>query len=221
MTREELLTLLRAARPPHPGVQILVVGSQSVLGAFPDSDLPQRATLSLEADVMYLREGRFDQELTDMVDAWFGEGSQFHEQHGVYLQGVDEDTCVLPSGWQDRLVHLVDLPAPVGPADDVVGGTACIPVFCLDPHDLAVAKLAAGRPERSRFRERAAGIRPSRAGGGRGACAAAGCDDVSRCVKRRVAQAASRYASERGLSSSLREAVEVPGVKPWPTRLCR
>lgn len=151
MTREELLTLLRAARPPHLGVQILVVGSQSVLGAFPDSDLPQRATLSLEADVMYLREGRFDQELTDMVDAWFGEGSQFHGQHGVYLQGVDEDTCVLPSGWQDRLVHLVDLPAPVGPADHVVGGTASIPVFCLDPHDLAVAKLAAGRPKDLEF----------------------------------------------------------------------
>jgi hypothetical protein len=132
VTREELLTLLRAARPAHPGVQILVVGSQSVLGAFPDSDLPQRATLSLEADVMYLREGRFDQELTDMVDAWFGEGSQFHEQHGVYLQGVDEETCV-------------------GPAHHEVAGTASIPVFCLDPHDLAVAKLAAGRPKDLEF----------------------------------------------------------------------
>jgi hypothetical protein len=151
VTREELLTLLRAARPPHPGVQILVVGSQSVLGAFPDSDLPQRATLSLEADVMYLRQGRFDQELTDMVDAWFGEGSQFHEQHGVYLQGVDEETCVLPSGWQDRLVHLVDLPAPDGPAHHEAAGTASIPVFCLDPHDLAVAKLAAGRPKDLEF----------------------------------------------------------------------
>jgi hypothetical protein len=63
VTHEGLLTLLRAARTPHPNVQILVAGSQSVRGALPDSDLPERATLSLEADVMYLRDGRFDQEL--------------------------------------------------------------------------------------------------------------------------------------------------------------
>jgi hypothetical protein len=56
----------------------------------------------------------------------------------TYLQGVDESTCVLPDGWNDRLVTLAQLPSRAG---------GSVPVLCLDPHDLAVAKLAAGRPK--------------------------------------------------------------------------
>ncbi len=139
MTRDDLLTLLRAAQVNQPGLEILVVGSQSVLGAHEDTELPDRATMSVEADVMYLRHGAFDEELTEMADAWFGEGSDFHETHGVYLQGVDESTCVLPTGWRTRLVRL---PTPPG---------FHAPGLCLDPHDLAVAKLAAGRPKDIEF----------------------------------------------------------------------
>lgn len=106
MTRDDLLTLLRAAQVRQPGLAIVVVGSQSVLGAHEDTSLPDRATMSTEADVMYLRHGAFDEELTEMADAWFGEGSDFHETHGVYLQGVDESTCVLPTGWRARLIRL-------------------------------------------------------------------------------------------------------------------
>ncbi len=72
----------------------------------------------------------------------FGEGSAFHEENGVYLQCVDETTCVLPDGWNGRLVTLAELPSRAG------GST---PVLCLDPHDLAVAKLAAGRPKDIEF----------------------------------------------------------------------
>ncbi len=113
MTREQLLRLLRAALPAEHGIQIVIVGSQSVLGAHPDRELPERATLSMEADVMYRRAGVFNHELTEMVDAAFGEGSAFHEQEGVYLQGVDDTTCVLPDGWEDRLVTLAVLPSRV------------------------------------------------------------------------------------------------------------
>lgn len=98
MTREELWSLLVAAQVHESDLQILVVGSQSVLGTYSEDILPERATLSMEADVMYLRRGVIDHDLTDVVDAYFGEGSAFHTDHGVYLQGVDETTCVLPSG---------------------------------------------------------------------------------------------------------------------------
>ena len=148
MTRDQLLTLLRAAALPDAAVQIVVVGSQSVLGAHPDDELPDRATQTAEADVMYRRAGEFDQELTEIVDAHFGEGSAFHEEHGVYLQGVDEDTSVLPAGWDTRLVHLDTLP----PRDDTDGTPDyAVPVLCLEPHDLSVAKLAAGRPKDIEF----------------------------------------------------------------------
>jgi hypothetical protein len=46
---------------------------------------------------------------------------------------VDESTAVLPKGWKARLVNL-----PEGETDGVRG-------LCLDPHDLAIAKYAAGR----------------------------------------------------------------------------
>ena len=110
------------------------MGSQSILAAHEDTDLPDQATVSAEADVMYLRDWSFDLELTEMADAYFGEGSR-HETHGVHLQGVDESTCVLPTGWRARLVPL--------PASARLAAS----VLCLDPHDLAVAKLAAGRLE--------------------------------------------------------------------------
>lgn len=139
MTRDDLLTLLRAAQVNQPGLEILIVGSQSVLGAHEESDLPRLATMSAEADVMYLRDGEYEEEITEIVDARFGEGSAFHETHGVYLQGVDEATCVLPAAWRTRLVRL---PTPDG---------FQTPVLCLDPHDLAVAKLAAGRPKDIEF----------------------------------------------------------------------
>lgn len=148
MTRQQLLDLLRAALPPEQGVQIVIVGSQSVLGAHPDRELPERATMSMEADVMYRRNGVFDNDLTEMADAVFGEGSDFHTREGVYLQGVDEMTCVLPDGWEARLVTLAVLPARVW-ADGRSSGD--VPVLCLDPHDLAVAKLAAGRPKDVEF----------------------------------------------------------------------
>lgn len=149
MTRNELLNLLRSAQLPYPDVQIVVVGSQSVLGTHSDQELPERATLSMEADVMYRRQGAYDEKLTDQVDATFGEGSAFHEENGVYLQGVDETTCVLPGEWNGRLVTLAELPSRAG---------GSMPVLCLDPHDLAVAKLAAGRAKGHRVRVRAAGV---------------------------------------------------------------
>lgn len=139
--------MLGLTQVPYQGGQIVVVGSQSVLGSHSDKELPERATLSMEADVMYRRQGAYDEELTDLVDAAFGEGSAFHEQNGVYLQGVDETTCVLPDGWNGRLVTLAELPSRAG-------GNA--PVLCLDPHDLAVPAWRGPRSAAVSATERAA-----------------------------------------------------------------
>ena len=62
-----------------------------------------------------------------------GVDSPFHVTHGFYADPVDEGTAVLPKGWKGRLVNL-----PAGDTGDVRG-------LCLEPHDLAISKYAAGR----------------------------------------------------------------------------
>ena len=61
--------------------------------------------------------------------------STFHEENGIYAEGVDIEVATLPDGWKDRLVSW-----------ELQSSKPAQPHF-LDPHDLAVSKLAAGRPK--------------------------------------------------------------------------
>jgi hypothetical protein len=110
-----------------------VLGSQSILGSFDEDDLPPEATASQEADLAFLDDpGR---NKADEVEGAIGEMSTFHEQFGVYAEGVHVDVATKPDGWKDRLVTWgVESSKPAEPR-------------FLDPHDLAVSKLAAGRPK--------------------------------------------------------------------------
>ncbi len=100
MTRSELEHLIRAAGATADDVEIVVIGSQSVLGQFPAA--PTALLVSAEADLY----PRNRPELADLIDGSIGEGSPFHALYGDYAQGVDESTAVLPRGWQDRWVRL-------------------------------------------------------------------------------------------------------------------
>ncbi len=73
------------------------------------------------------------EELADRIDGSLGELSQFHETHGVYAEGVGERTAKVPTGWEQRLIRY---------QSDATGGVTAL---CLEAHDLAVAKLVAGR----------------------------------------------------------------------------
>ena len=81
---------------------VLVIGSQSVLGAIPEDRLPSAATASIEVDVAFFDDP--DDRKADRVDGAIGELSPFHETFGYYAQGVSVPTAVLPDGWRDRLV---------------------------------------------------------------------------------------------------------------------
>lgn len=59
--------------------------------------------------------------------------SHFHETHGFYVQGVGQGTAVLPASWPERLVRVRN------------ANTSGRSGLCLEPHDLCVAKLIAGR----------------------------------------------------------------------------
>ena len=53
--------------------------------------------------------------------------------YGYHAQGVGPEAAVLPEGWRDRLVKIQNQNT-----DLKIG-------YCLEPHDLAASKLAAGR----------------------------------------------------------------------------
>jgi hypothetical protein len=85
MKRAELAHILRAASTIADDPEILLVGSQSILGSYDEDDLPDEAVGSIEADI--------------------GEDSGFHAMYGYYAQGVEVDGLVdLPEGWRDRIV---------------------------------------------------------------------------------------------------------------------
>jgi hypothetical protein len=105
----------------------VVIGSQSILGQFPDAPAP--LVESSEADVYPLP----DPERADLIDGSIGEGSFFHDTFGYYAQGVSPRTADLPAGWEERLVRVAN------------ANTGGVTGLCLEVHDLAIAKYAAGR----------------------------------------------------------------------------
>lgn len=127
MTKRQLEHILRAAGAITAENDIVVIGSQSILGSFPDA--PQELCQSMEADTFPLHAT----EKADLIDGTIGELSPFHETHGYYAHGITPDSCVLAKGWESRLVRMQS-PSTEG----VIG-------YCLSPADLAVSKLAAGR----------------------------------------------------------------------------
>ncbi len=127
MQRHQLEHIIRAAAGITGATELVVVGSQALLGQFPTA--PVELLVSIEADVFSLR----DPADSDLIDGSIGEGSPFHQTFGYYAHGVGADTAVLPTGWRERLI-------PVRNAN-TGSGTG----LCLEVHDLAVSKLVAGR----------------------------------------------------------------------------
>jgi hypothetical protein len=127
VTREQLAHVLRTVARISGDRDILVIGSQSILGSYPEDQLPPEATGSMEVDTAFF--GDPDGAKADIVDVNLGEFSEFHDEFGYYPQGVSVSTGVFPEGWRDRLV------AFEGPGTEPGRG------LCLEPHDCILAKL--------------------------------------------------------------------------------
>jgi hypothetical protein len=139
-TLEDLERTVRAIATEFKTDKIFIIGSQGILLAWPDA--PPLMRTSPEIDVFPENAKIWETEekkkhpsefpeASEHIDALFGSGSQFHQTHGFYIDGVDENTATLPAGWQARaVVRRFD-----------VGGrivTAVAPC----PEDLIVSKLA-------------------------------------------------------------------------------
>lgn len=110
--------------------RIIVFGSSSLLVRFPELGEPGGPLEpSFDADLLLFP---CDDELAAMLDEAIGQDRKFHARFGYHADFLREGIKnQLPPGWDERLAPL----------------PGCEGVFCIEPHDLAVAKLQAGRPK--------------------------------------------------------------------------
>lgn len=127
MRREQVEHVLRAAAAVTNQDDFVVIGSQAIFGSV--ASPPPELVASVEVDLV----PREQPERAIEIDGAIGDGSMFHDTFGYYGHGVGLDTAVAPDGWLDRLVPLTN--------ENTRGATG----WCMEPHDLVVAKLAAGR----------------------------------------------------------------------------
>lgn len=124
MNRRQLEHVIRAAAAISDDDEIVIIGSQAILGEHPDA--PASLLASMEADVY----PKNHPERAELIEGSIGELSLFHATFGYYADGVDEGTAILPAGWKDRLVPIRN--------ENTLGKTG----WCLDTHDLVIAALA-------------------------------------------------------------------------------
>ena len=130
MRIEALIHMADAALAITRSGRIIVFGSSSLLGSIPDAD--QRFELirrSLDADFIL---DPFDDQIARVAQDALGADTEFARQFGYHADIVRPMACEnFPPGWEQRLIPL----------------DGCAGVFCLEPHDMAVATLFAGRPK--------------------------------------------------------------------------
>jgi hypothetical protein len=157
-TLEDLERTVRAIATEFKTDKIFIIGSQSILLAWPDAPPVMRTSPEIDvfpdnAKVWEVQEKAKhpdeSPEASEHIDALFGNGSQFHRTHGFYIDGVDENTATLPAGWQTRAVIR---------RIDVAGRTVTAVAPC--PEDLIVSKLARLNDKDRSFIEAYHSVRP-------------------------------------------------------------
>ena len=124
MKKRELETALRAAARVSREREFYLIGSQAVHAYCRRP--PAEVLLSQECDLYPRHESR----AADLMHSQLGRGSPFARAHGFYVDVVTPQIASLPTGWEKRVK-----PMRVGK----------ITAYCLEIHDLLVAKLSAGR----------------------------------------------------------------------------
>jgi len=140
--RDEFRDAIRRAAEISGDRDLVVVGSQSLHGSFNMAVLQESLVLifSMEIDILTADDPDGDKVWALQVCGGAHAGAE--------IDGVEITTSTLPLGWVDRLVPF--------PLDDT---PEAVIAWCLEPHDLVVAKAVAGREKDLRF------IRAAVAGG--------------------------------------------------------
>lgn len=127
MNRDQMEHAIRAVGDISGASEVIVVGSQAILGQFPDAPLFLRR--SMELDVIPIGNAG----ALDSIAGAMGAMSRFEVTHGFHVDAVELEAIKLSVGWRDRL-HVVRN-----------AGTRNVTGSCLDVSDIAASKLAAYR----------------------------------------------------------------------------
>jgi hypothetical protein len=138
-TIEDLERTVRALAYHFGTDEIFIVGSQSILLSWPDAPPMMRTSGEIDAypgnanlwEISNQDKGSPPATASEEINALFGWGSQFHQTHGFYVDGVDDRTARLPSDWRQKAIE-----RPI----DVNGRTVLAIAPC--PEDIVVSKLA-------------------------------------------------------------------------------
>lgn len=146
MRRDQLEHAIRTACQIIGRPEVIVVGSQSILGTYREDQLPADATMSVEIDILPVAADNDETaRLADLIEGVAGEFSPFEELHGFSIDGVDLETSALPRGWRTRLVKVQNANTAAPSGQPQYTG------WCLDKVDLCVAKLCALREKDRNF----------------------------------------------------------------------
>lgn len=140
MTRDDLEHLIRAAADAIQEEEFVIVGSQAILGQFPNA--PGPLLRSMEADIYPAT----DPAKAENIDGALGEGSPFHDTFGYYAHGVGPETAKAPAGWESRLIPVV-VEHPTTRRKAIAR--------CLEIHDLVLSKCVRGEERDYEFSEAA------------------------------------------------------------------
>lgn len=146
-TVDDLERAVRALATHFKCDTTVIVGSQAILVGWPDAPILFRTSPEIDAYPGNAREWEAlrradgdDVEASEEIYVRFGQGLPFHNTHGFYIDGVDEDTARLPPGWKSRAVM----------REVVVDGvTVCAIASAMT--DLIVSKLLAFRDKDKDF----------------------------------------------------------------------
>ena len=146
MRRDQLEHAIRTACQVIQHSEVIVVGSQAILGTDDEDELPAAATMSIAVDILPIADSNEENaRLADLIEGVAGEFSSFEQLHGFSIDGVDLDTAVLPDRWRDRLVKVQNANTAAPAGEPRFTG------WCLDKEDLCVAKLCAFREKDRNF----------------------------------------------------------------------
>jgi Nucleotidyltransferase of unknown function (DUF6036) len=122
--------LVSAIRQHAATQRLIVFGSGSLLASFAELGVEDSLVRkSRDADFLMFP---WDEDLAHLIHSQIGADFPFDHEFGYYADIVRPIASEnFPPGWEDRLIPLDGVPN----------------VFCLEPHDMAVAKLFAGRPK--------------------------------------------------------------------------
>ena len=126
MRRDQLEHAIRTACQIIDRPEVIVVGSQAILGTFREDELPIRATMSVEVGILPIADSNEETaQLADRIEGVAGEFSPFEELHGFRIDGVDLETSALPEGWRDRLVKVqnANRPGPLAGCSSPAGAS--------------------------------------------------------------------------------------------------